>query len=316
MTNAQLKEEVPKYRVREGDQIDIEYQYAQIHLDNNIRSQISNSPEMVAKIAQGVSLLKAWLAQTYYPQKNARLQQLKGLDLNLLVQEIFVGIAYAIEPVVFSNITAQLACRLLFDSKRNSIITVAEMVAILAQTDAFDIMKKSQYASIELQSCIPLEEKTYGDIRFSLYLPPMISPPREVKSNYQSGHLTFNDSLILGSNNSHDQDICLDVINIQNQVPLELNIALLDSLPETPNHELDSLEKQQLWANFKAESHEIYRHIVTTGNQFWMLNKVCSRGRLYACGYHVNPQGTSYKKAIVQLADKEVVTGVPKEVEP
>jgi hypothetical protein len=32
---------------------------------------------------------------------------------------------------------------------------------------------------------------------------------------------------------------------------------------------------------------------------------------MYACGYHMNPQGAAFKKAQLELAKEELVEGVP-----
>ena len=42
-------------------------------------------------------------------------------------------------------------------------------------------------------------------------------------------------------------------------------------------------------------------------NKFWLKHSLDTRGRTYCNGYLINYQGASYKKAIVQLHDKEVV---------
>jgi hypothetical protein len=104
-------------------------------------------------------------------------------------------------------------------------------------------------------------------------------------------------------------DICLDVINRQNSIKLRLNTEFLANCPEKPTHNLDTLEKQNLWRQFIRESQIVYDLL---GNQpFWLTNKVDKRGRLYAQCYHVTTQGTAYKKAMIELADKEYVNGVP-----
>ena len=46
------------------------------------------------------------------------------------------------------------------------------------------------------------------------------------------------------------------------------------------------------------------------GNKFWLQNKVDKRGRIYTSGYHISPQGSSFKKAMINLANKEIVTGL------
>ena len=47
------------------------------------------------------------------------------------------------------------------------------------------------------------------------------------------------------------------------------------------------------------------------GNKFYFTHKVDKRGRLYCQGYHINYQSASYKKAMIELANKEIIDGIP-----
>lgn len=296
-------------------QHNIEYQYSKKHVDQAIKFQIENCPNTQKKIDYGVKLLQEWLKESYYPSKNARLEHIKAMDLRALVIQVFTGVAYLQESTLYVSITAALANRLKFDDKRDSIMTIAEIVAVLCHTDAYDIYKENEFSSLRVLSRIALSSDLTKAIKASVYMPPMVSTPQLIESNYESAYLTFNDSLLLGRENSHDKNICLDVINIQNQVPLSLNFEFLATVPEKPTHALDTLEKTTLWNTFLEQSRDVYQLMRKNGNKFWITNKTDTRGRLYAQGYHINPQGTAYKKAMIQLADKEHVTGVPNGIE-
>ena len=144
-----------------------------------------------------------------------------------------------------------------------------------------------------------------------MYLPPMVCKPLTVESNYESAHLTFNDTLILGTDNGHNEDICLDVINTQNAVALQLCIPFLASVPEEATYALDTLEKQTQWKTFRSQSNGIYQMLHDFGNTFYLTNKYDKRGRMYAQGYHVTTQGSPFKKAMIESAHQELVEGVP-----
>ena len=289
----------------------IEKRYNRKHIDAKIKKEILDNKEMCEKINQGIELLEQWLAGDYYTSKNARLEQLKLLDLNELVLEIFIGIAYCQKEELFTSVTAQLACRLKFSDKADAITTVAEVVAVLCETDAFDITKASKYASLMVESRIPLSDELVEFVLNSQYLPPMVCEPLELTHNYSSGYLTHNDSLILGTGNHHDGDICLDVLNKMNKVALKLNTELLCTLEEEPTFDIKSQEQAEQWDAFKKQSYKFYSLLVNHGNRFYLTHKVDKRGRIYSQGYHTNTQGTAFKKAILELADEEVITGVP-----
>ena len=312
----------------------IEKQYNRKHIDHKIREELALNEFTQRKIAEGVSLLQEWLDGEYYESKMRRLAQVKQLDLEELVTELLVGVAYFQEEELYTSGTAQLSSRLGWDDKTASILTVAEILAVLCMTDAFDITKAHAMASLGLVSKMPLSDALKHFINNSRYLPPMVCPPIELRHNRDSGYLTHKDSLILGSGNHHDGDICLDVLNLLNQVPLKLDTKFLSSLEEDPNTEFTvewamekamkkgqtiskatSMERvreaiDNFW-KFKAQSYDFYLLMVNHDNRFHLTHKVDKRGRAYAQGYHITTQGTSFKKAMVELYEEEIVEGVP-----
>lgn len=292
-------------------QINIEEQYNRKHIDKYIRAEIEANPDMQDKIDQGIQLITEYMGKDYYESKNARIAQLQGMDLRTLVTEIFVGVAYCQIEELFTSVTAMMAGRLRFSDKLDAIKTIAELMAVLCLTDAFDILKADKSASLMVVSRIPLSADTLRFIENSQYLPPMVCEPLELTNNYSSGYLTHNDSLILGTGNHHDGDLCLDVLNLMNRIPLRLDTDFLSSVEEDPTFVTDTAEKAQQWENFKRQSYEFYLLIAQYGNRFHLTHKVDKRGRIYSQGYHINTQGTAFKKACIELADPEIISGVP-----
>lgn len=292
-------------------QEDLEKRYNRKHIDGLIREAIA-LPETQAKVEQGVKLLNEWLvADHHHESKKHRISQLLHLDLHNLVTELFVGIAYIQQPQLFTAVTAQLAGRLGFSEKREAIQTVAEVISVLCLTDAFDIIKEDKMASLMIVNRMHIPDETKVFIENSKYLPPMVCEPLELESNYDSGYLTHKDSLILGTGNHHNGNICLDVLNKMNRVRLKLDVDFLRTVEEEPTFELDTAEKRDMWLKFKGESTRMYALLATLCDEFYLTHKVDKRGRIYAQGYHINTQGSSYKKACIELAKEEVVEGVP-----
>jgi hypothetical protein len=288
-----------------------EYLLSKKHIHRWIDKAIREDSKMEAMVYDAVARLKEWLAVDYYPSKKVRLDQLKQLDLEQLVRQIYIRTAYYQRPELFVSVTSQLAVHLQFDERSDSARTIAEVCAVICWSGAFSITKASEEDSLMLVNNLELPETLLTAIRRSLYLPPMVCEPNTVQSNYESAYLTYNDSLVLGKGNSHAGDICLDVINTQNQVALKLDTDFLSSVEEEPTHALETLEQQQQWDQFKYDSYCVYSMLVEQGNRFWLTNKVDKRGRLYCQGYSVTSQGSAFKKAMIELADAEVVTGVP-----
>lgn len=293
-------------------QIAQEETYSRKHINKHIENFIKSDPGAYAKVTQGVELLQVWLKQPYHKEKQARLAQLDPLNLEELTLDIYVRIAYCQVPELFVSITAQLAAKLGFDNHRDSILTIAEVTSILAITDAFDIIKGSTFESLNIVNLLTMPTELIDRINRCMYLPPMLCPPQKVESNYESGYLTHNDSLILGSDNAHNEDICLDVLNTQNQIALSLSIEFLEQVPEAPPKAPEDQDQCNFWRTFIQQSIDLYMSIVAHGNRFYLTNKVDKGGRLYSQGYHINTQSYPYKKAMIEFADKQQVTGVPK----
>jgi len=288
-----------------------EMRFNRKHIDVKIRHAIETNEENMEKVLHGVELIEEYMGSEYYASKNERVSQLKVLDIKELVTDIFVGIAYVQRAELFTSVTAKLASRLGFNDRVAAILTVAEMLAVLCDTDAFDINKVSKQASLMVISRLYMPENLLEFIRNSEYLPPMVCEPLELTHNYSSGYLTHNDSLILGSGNHHDGDICLDVLNKMNKVALRIDTDFVSSFEEEPTFEFETPEQHQNWINFKRQSYEFYMLMVEQGNKFYLTHKNDKRGRIYASGYHITTQGTGFKKAMLELANEEIVDGVP-----
>lgn len=286
-----------------------EHSYSRKHIDGYILDALQTE-KMQQAISHGVSLLVQWRNQEYYSSKQKRLDQLGDLDLHELVTKIMQGITYVQKPELFTSVSAQLAGRLQFSDKPEAIATMAEILAVLCKTDLFDITKENRQASLMIVSRIPLSQKLLEFIDNTTFQLPMVCPPEYVDHNRKSGYLTYNDSLILGTGNHHEGDLCLDVINLQNNIPLKLNIEFLKAQEMLPNFEIVTPEQREQWEAFKYASHRVWMLIYNQGNRFYLTNKVDKRGRLYSVGYHINTQGNQFQKAMVELADEEIVEGV------
>lgn len=286
-----------------------EHAYSRKHIDGYILKELEQ-PVVQQAIAHGVELVQDWMSQTYYNSKQARLTQLVDLDLTELVTKIFQGIAYVQREDLFTSVSAQLASRLQFSDKPEAIAAMAELLAVLCDTDMFDIIKASRQASLTIISRIPLSREVLKFIENTTFTLPMVCTPELVTHNRQSGYLTYNESLVLGNGNHHEGNLCLDVINLQNQVALTLDVEFLKQYEMQPSYTIENPSQREQWENFKYTSQHIWLHLFNQGNRFHLTNKVDKRGRLYSVGYHVNTQGNQFQKAMIELADGEIVEGV------
>lgn len=298
----------------EDMQLANERRFARQHIDGYLRDYIKNDPELWPAVLDGVSLLTDWVNTEFsYESKRIRVSALKTMDLNELVLDVIVGSAYCRGPELFTSFTAQMAGKLGFDDKLDSIKTVAEITAVLCDTNLFDLIKNDRFDSWKIESNIELDLRLQEFIKNSCFLPPLVMQPKILKHNKDTPYLTIGQESRILNKGHHNEDICLDVINKKNATELSLDVEFLCRVEETPNSPLDSPEKVTAWNNMKVQSYEFYHLMVAQGNKFYLDHKPDKRGRLYAVGYHISTQGSPIKKAMIELAKQEVVTGVPKE---
>lgn len=290
-------------------QISNEYRFNRKHLNKYITEMLER--DYGREIDFGVSLVEQWLSKTYYDAKNIRLAQLSGMDLRAIVLVICTQTVYCQTAEEFVSMTSQMAGCLGFSEHRDSIETIAEMTAVVCETNLFDIVKEDRYATLMIQSKVSIPADLADCIARSRYLPPMVVEPEDIHSNFESPYLTHNDSVILGRKKSHSEDVCLDTINLQNKIAFSLNDEFLKSVDEQPTFDIEDMAQLRDWKNFKHESQQVYLLMLEQGNKFYLTNKVDNRGRTYAQGYHIHAQGTPYKKAMLDLEHTEIVTGVP-----
>ncbi|WP_038345655.1 hypothetical protein [Acinetobacter sp. A47] len=292
-------------------------------------AEIMASPELVAIMDEGADILTDWILDDHFDMKAERVAQLCALDIKELVYKIITEIALSAQkPIPLVSISAKCAALLKMADNVKAIQTMAEVISVLADIDLFDAGKisNSKDASYMIMSKITLDPETEAFMYQATYLPPMIHRPKKLRHNRSSGYLTQQgDSLILGGfQNHHDWDICLDVLNIMNSNEFELDIEFLSTVEEpepkpTKQDGVTYMSKDQRameafaienFEKYKKQCYFLYMYLNSKGNSVFFTHKVDKRGRIYACGYHLSPQGNSFKKGMLNSKKKEVPTGI------
>lgn len=318
---------VSKTELRET-QLMVEQAFSRKGIKKAVLDYMATVPECEVRINQGVELLKLWCeSESSYESKQVRKDHISQMDLLELTTEMFVRIASLSSETTLNNLASQLAGVLGFADTRVGIQACAEVIAVLCDTNFFNLEKYHVNSSIYVKSNFALPDELIEYIERACYLPPLVIKPKTLTDNRSSGYLTVKgDSLILGGGHNHHNDpIALDVLNLMNGYELCLNEYILENVLEEPTHDLDvyeekadkpmsEIEKQRAitqqkknWARHLEQSAYFYNHILINNNKMYITNKFDKRGRVYTQGHHINPQGTSYKKAIVDLYNKEVV---------
>lgn len=144
---------------------------------------------------------------------------------------------------------------------------------------------------------------------------PMVVEPRKLEHNNQSAYMLTKSSVIL-KDNHHDNDVCLDHLNRMNAIKLCINENTANMVknqwrdldkPKQGESKEDFQRRVKAFEKFDRTSRDVIAKLTSLGNEFHLTHRYDKRGRTYAQGYHVNYQGHSWNKAVIELVDKELV---------
>lgn len=191
---------------------------------------------------------------------------------------------------------------------------LAQGIVLAAERDLINMSVR--FGKIAITAIYVVDHKTRSIIKQYQYMLPMLVQPKEVTSNKGSGYLTKTDDSLILKNNHHDGDIALDSINKFNSIPLALNERVIRNIRDTrkslskPKEDESIEDWKERVADFERmekESMNVFAVMINNGNRFYLTHKVDKRGRTYAQGYHISYQGNTYRKAVIELADKELI---------
>jgi hypothetical protein len=298
---------------RVSAQESVEHKFSRHNIEGTILKTIREYEPFVGMINEGVDLVLQWADTDHgYASKNRRASEVYDMNPKKIVEQVFILTLQIQEAHLFTNVVGQLAGIFPHETKIAKAKTAADILALLCDLDFYDIWKDGKYESLKIQCNYDMPEHLARFIKQTKYLPPMLVEPRKLKCNSDSGYLTIDhDSVILGSGNHHNDDVCLDALNLFNSVPLALDVELLKTYSEMKPEKIDDPDKERQWKSMVIDSYAVYRDLVKQGNEFYLTHKVDKRGRVYCCGHHISTQGNSFRKAIINLANKELVDGVP-----
>lgn len=244
--------------------------------------------------------------------KLERHRDLLDIDLYELCWEIVV-FATMKPTSTYTEVVGKLFKKLGKSSIRQGIENASELLALLNQTPFINVVypKYAEEGVLMIHSNIQLDDAMVNILNNKRFDPPMIVPPEKVRSNSEIGYQSINKSVILGGKH-HDYPIALDHINRQNQVPYRLETRLFrmvdDVFEEKEEERKDKREKRyKQWQQLKRECGKLYGEIISTGNELYFAHRYCERGRTHIHGFHFNPQGDSYRKAIIEFKQKVMV---------
>lgn len=189
----------------------------------------------------------------------------------------------------------------------------ADLILKIAYADLVEYLSESKTLIVKLDVTQDVREELD---RFQYPL-PMVVEPDGLRNNRDTGYLTVRGTVMSGAGKHTNDDLCLDHLNAMNRVPLRINNktaqmvdnqwADLDRRKEDETQE--KFEKRV--AAFKKYSRTVddvmEQLSVASDGEMWITHKVDFRGRTYCQGYHVNPQGNEWNKAVIEFAEQEIV---------
>ena len=144
---------------------------------------------------------------------------------------------------------------------------------------------------------------------------PMVIKPQPVMCNEDTGYLLSRNSIILRKNH-HDDDVCLDHINRMNNIKFSLNFDTAHMVanswrnldkPKEGETKDDYERRVRAFNKYDRTAKDVIDLLIQHGNEFYLTHKYDKRGRVYCQGYHVNYQGATWNKAVIELTNKELV---------
>ena len=287
-------------------QYEIEEAFSKHNRNATILEELEVEEWFNEEVEKGTQLIQEWLADEYYESKQIRLAKLSNLkSIADLVRYYFIQSTtfYVNMPLVSAG--AMIAHKLdnLFDTKAESIKTTVELLAVLIPCDMYKLYR-NEYEQYCIESRIVLSDETLNKLNQFMYLPPLIEPAQKLTKNNSSAYKTIKrDSLILGNSmNYHDGNISLDVLNTLNQTKLVIDYDFIDMVHEEPSEHTDKSN----WDMYVQQRDFTY-DLLKEYDYVILSYKPDKRGRVYSQGYHINPQGNSYHKAMLTLYETEVV---------
>ena len=291
-------------------QATIEAQFSRHNIRNAIHKDLEKS-DLISLTTATKTAIKNYIHGRYYKSKDIRIRHLKdNLIMKDLVTDIMVIVMAeeGIQPI--QSAASRLANTLDFENVFDGIKTASELLAVVCKTDMFDIIaaNQSETGSLMIKSNYRLNDSTLQYIANTKYLPPLVCVPHAITSNSDNGYITKNESVILGKDNHHEEYQALDVLNTSQNIALSLDKETLE-YEEVSKKPLDTPEKISNFLRIVVSSKQVYQDLLTHGNKFFFTWKYDKRGRVYSQGYHVNIQSTSFKKALINLNQKHLITG-------
>ena len=286
-------------------QASIEHSYSREHARKLIHADISN-----LDLEPCISSILQWIDGDHYPTKKDSLLAIEHIDWNSLLVDILAVVIPTVSAPI-TSIVGQVAHLLPLDYEV-AVKRMGEILYKMAESDLINIYPANRNGVIEIESVHTLSEQTLWHLSKTRFLPPMLVPPRVLKSNKDSGYLTVKSPILSRGTKIDNRELCLDLINLANSCAFSLDIDFLRASEDIS--EYSSKEEEIQAEHLRKLTNEMCVDIYHQGNEFYFNHFYDARGRLYCRGYHVNYQSNSYRKAMLNFHKSTPIEVTPEDI--
>jgi len=282
-----------------------------LRMDERFVQNAINEAGGMDEIKQAINAIQDYRVKQYYPKKSIRLNNWDPCRTE--IEEIVISVFTAVlvnECLTYQAAAGMLNHKINMDDTVDRVKTISEIIGLISLTGLINVERRGSGQSILITT-----DYTVSDIPSIDKHGLVLNRPQLVERNWDPDQ----GSMILGGKlNFHEKNLCLDHLNRMNQIPLKLNIAFIEACPEEPKSTFikasdspaKAAEKMHQFRQFAKDSSKKYMEIINGKNRAYLNHKYCTRGRTYAVGYYINTQGASYKKASLELYNKEFLNNL------
>ena len=264
-----------------------------------VYGKIADSGGM-SEILDSFNLIMKYRYTDFFERKdnNIAAWEIDHKSIYELIISVFTA-TLANSAITIQALVGMLNHKIKLDDEVARVEILADIIGLIASTGLIEIdSEQGEYHMVSTEyeiACIPIEDRHVS----------VTTRPQPIDSNWG-----VRGSVLLGhAMNHHEGYLRISHLDQMGQIPFMVNKAFVNAYDEAPKEEPVEPEEIIQWEVFKAESLRKYEELMASDQRFFIQHNYCYRGRTYSGSYYLNPQGTSFKKAAIQLANKEVVEG-------
>lgn len=188
----------------------------------------------------------------------------------------------------------------------------ADMLLKCAQADLVHWSPVTQQFVI----AFPITDDVQRELDMYQFPLPMVTPPKMLRDNRDTPYISLKDGSVILRRNHHDDDVCLDHLNRVNRVKFSINNTVADMIqnswknldkPKEGESKEDFQRRKRAFEKYDRTARQVMAQVTELGNEFYLTHKYDKRGRIYCQGYHISYQAAPWNKAVIELADRELI---------